>query len=371
MNYAFVAYENALRCLQEQVDKEYPGYASHLTLLQTRLQRNIAQEQNSPSENKRTLQEDRRHTLAELDTFTRQVKKISFVEFCLKGDSLLSYLATIQKTVIKALGVFNNQRTIWPDQCKYIASKLPAMPVLDRHIAIHLSNANQIKLSYINGCAAQLRELMKNFSSICKTGRGTKQREDIQRKLALLEENLKQVDETMDEFISMYLGQLNKTHRVERKPNISSSQESHSDVSNSPRDKKIPPLFKRNLRKRRSKVQRRMSAQDKQRTTSTNLAPNGVSPFTHSSVSSEKTESPHSIAPSVSVLRDAMMHAYDLNELELLCGDLNVSINNLGEGTLEVKIQRLIDYFRRRDQYEKLVEKVLAGRPQLKQNFFP
>ncbi len=30
MNYAFVAYENALRRLKEQVNKEYPDFASNL-----------------------------------------------------------------------------------------------------------------------------------------------------------------------------------------------------------------------------------------------------------------------------------------------------------------------------------------------------
>jgi hypothetical protein len=84
-----------------------------------------------------------------------------------------------------------------------------------------------------------------------------------------------------------------------------------------------------------------------------------------SDLSSDETAAQLTIQPNAIALRDAMMLAYNLNELELLCGSLNMNIENLGGGPFNLKIQHLIEYFLRRGQYEELVKKVLADRPHL------
>ncbi len=70
-----------------------------------------------------------------------------------------------------------------------------------------------------------------------------------------------------------------------------------------------------------------------------------------------------------SKLREAMYNAYNLGELEILCADLNpdvqVRYEDLGEGSLRVRIHRLITYCQQRGQYETLVQYVLADRPHL------
>jgi hypothetical protein len=68
----------------------------------------------------------------------------------------------------------------------------------------------------------------------------------------------------------------------------------------------------------------------------------------------------------LNTLRKAMLTAFNLGELEVLCAKLDARYDDLGEGSLEVKIQRLIELCRRLGMYEKLVDQVLKDRPQLK-----
>ena len=64
-------------------------------------------------------------------------------------------------------------------------------------------------------------------------------------------------------------------------------------------------------------------------------------------------------------LRTAMVGAYGLADLKLLCEDMGLDDENLPASTLEGKVLELIRYMRRRGRYEELVRKVLADRPHL------
>jgi hypothetical protein len=64
-------------------------------------------------------------------------------------------------------------------------------------------------------------------------------------------------------------------------------------------------------------------------------------------------------------LRIAMHKGLNLSEFRLLCANLKVNYDDLEGGTLELKMQTLIDYFSRRKRYRELVRKVLQFRPDL------
>jgi hypothetical protein len=66
-----------------------------------------------------------------------------------------------------------------------------------------------------------------------------------------------------------------------------------------------------------------------------------------------------------SKLRIAIRDAFSDSELELFCKDLEVNYDDMKGDTKDLRIQSLIDYFRRRNQYERLVRKVLEERPHL------
>lgn len=60
-----------------------------------------------------------------------------------------------------------------------------------------------------------------------------------------------------------------------------------------------------------------------------------------------------------------MVTAYNLADLQILCANLHVSYDDIGGEAREVKILHLIEYFRRRGWYDKLVRQVLQERPHL------
>jgi len=64
-------------------------------------------------------------------------------------------------------------------------------------------------------------------------------------------------------------------------------------------------------------------------------------------------------------LRKAMRGAYSRPELEILIKDMGLDFHDLPGEVMESKIMHLIDYFRRRERYAELVEKVLKDRPNL------
>jgi hypothetical protein len=64
-------------------------------------------------------------------------------------------------------------------------------------------------------------------------------------------------------------------------------------------------------------------------------------------------------------LRKAMLKAYSLADLWLLCANLQVLYEDLGGGPLELQILQLIEYFQRRGRYDELVRQVLQERPHL------
>lgn len=65
-------------------------------------------------------------------------------------------------------------------------------------------------------------------------------------------------------------------------------------------------------------------------------------------------------------LRKAILSTYDIAELQILCSDLHLLYDNLGEGPIEVKIDRLIQqYHRSHGTYDGLVQQVLKDRPHL------
>jgi predicted phosphodiesterase len=64
-------------------------------------------------------------------------------------------------------------------------------------------------------------------------------------------------------------------------------------------------------------------------------------------------------------LREAMVIAYNLADLQILCANLYISYDDISGEAREVKILHLIEYFQRRGWYNKLVSKVLQERPHL------
>lgn len=68
--------------------------------------------------------------------------------------------------------------------------------------------------------------------------------------------------------------------------------------------------------------------------------------------------------PEQRALRRMMRGAYNRAELSLLCRDLGLSLEDLAGTTLETQLMELIDHCYRHGQYDKLLERVRADRPQ-------
>ena len=91
----------------------------------------------------------------------------------------------------------------------------------------------------------------------------------------------------------------------------------------------------------------------------------------HSANHDTESESPQTIVePSrvfkdTTALRKAMHKTFNLSDFKLLCSDLGVNYDDLEGEMLEVRMQSLIDHFRRRKRYQELVQQLLKLRPEL------
>ena len=229
----------------------------------------------------------------------------------------------LQKAVQFAYDFFSTKTDIWPDQCERVNESLRKPGAIRDEVTLDVSETDiataslLVELALLKESLSELIRLIDGFRIVCRkeTTQAMRQKQQICHKLMVLIQSLKQLDLASDGLISKY--------HEELQANIGSN----------------------------------ISGKESQLSLQTQKFQQNSFVVQPTSLITDRT------IPSK--LREAMLIAYNLADLELLCANLNIRYADLGDGPLDLKIQRLIEYCQHRGMYEALIQEVLKERPHL------